>query len=157
MKNLLSEKEVFIEELGEKALIEIFSKTQEAIEKNWESLYFSDNNDTFASMQIGNYIAVLDTHGEVKILSDNEAEVYTNKDVIDIVRILNEDKLNNYIINNNNWFAVSFGVITKRESNGEIHSKTIDDLVFEANPKNLEELEKSLIEYATTLYKCFAK
>lgn len=150
MKNELVKKDLFVEELGKNVSLKIYPEAQIAIDKGWESLYFSDNLSDFADVIVDGYIFSLGTYGEVRIISENAEEEYKNDNVEEIRKILDQSKLDDYTLDNNNWFAVVIGKIIKTEDE-VIQFETIDDMVFEACPKTMEELEKQLIEYAVSL------
>lgn len=149
MTNELIKKEINTD-LGVATLI-IYETAQLAIEKGWESLYFADNNDTFASVEIADQIAVLETHGEIRISAVDRNEVlYRNDNVEEIRQLLDEDKLDEFEVGNNNWFAVVAGNIVGREED-VTKIEMVDDSVFEATPESIEELEATLIDYAVDL------
>ena len=161
MDSRILSKEVTISEIGQIAKIKIYPEAQEAINKHWESLLFSTNETTFATVEIDDYIFSLETIGEVKILSMNTDEVYTNKDVKKITEIIENGQLEGsiiisnepkkYSVSNNNWFSVIIRKIVKREGD-VIESESIDDKIFEPCLKNIEDLEKRLIQFAIYLY-----
>lgn len=150
MSNELIKKEIQTK-LGT-ATLTIYPEAKLAIEKGWESLYFADNIDTFATIELGKHLVVLETNGEVRIKEDDEnsKREYRNKDVKDIRLLLDEDRLENLMVDDNNWFTVTVGSIVGRE--GElIKSEMLDDCVFEACPESLEELESTFMDYATDM------
>lgn len=157
MNNLLVKKEVFLESLGKNAEVKIYNVAKTAIEKGWESLYFSDNMDTFACVEVGEYIAVLETLGDVKICSDDNEEIYDGRDTEAIAKILDEGRIDNYFISYNNWFAFSFGKIIKRYENGYASFERIEDYVYEATPKTIEEFEADMIQLAEWAYTEFVQ
>jgi hypothetical protein len=150
MKNGLIEKELFVEKLGKNVSLRIYPSAKIAIDKGWESLYFADNLSDFADVIVDGHIFSLGTYGEVRVISDNVEEEYRGNDVEELRKIIDQNKLDDYILDNNNWFAMVIGKIIKVEDE-VINFETIDDMVFEACPKSIEELEEQLIEYAVSL------
>ena len=150
MANELIKKEVQTE-MGTATVI-IYEEAKTAIEKGWESLYFADNSDTFASVVIGNQMVVLETHGDVRLTAiADQGLAYRNDDATEIRQLLAEDKLDEYEVDANNWFAVAVGNIVGEEED-VIKVEILEDAVFEACPGTIEELETTLMEYATNLF-----
>lgn len=152
MKNELVKKDLFSKELGKNVAVTIYPEAQTAIDKGWESLYFPDNLTDFGDVIVDGYIVSLGTYGEVRLLPEQEdIDIeYKNDNVEEIRDIINQGKLEDYTLDNNNWFAVVIGKIISEED-GVIQYETIDDMVFEACPKTIEELEKELVEYTVSL------
>lgn len=88
MKNLLVNKEMILEALGEKAKIKISKEVQNSIDKNWENLYSLDDFNRFASVEVGEYMAVLENRldviafsfGRIKNSNDNITAEYEKID-----------------------------------------------------------------------------
>lgn len=150
-------KEVVLEEIGKIAKITIYKDTLEAIEKKWESLYFSANNRTFAEVLLGDYAFFLETNGEVKIYDQNAMTVLNNGNENEIAEILKRNQLddeNNYALESNNWFALAIGVM----ENGNLEDCGIfDDEVFAECPETVEQLEQVLIQKVLRMYQTFNK
>lgn len=161
MDSRILNKEVVINEIGKIAKVKIYPEAQELIDKHGESLLFAANETTFATVAIEDYIFSLGTTGEIKIVSNDTDEVYTNKDVEKITEIIENGQLEGsiiisnkpkkYSLHNTNWFSVNIGKAVKREGD-VIEFESIDDKIFEPCLKNVEDLENRLIEFATYLY-----
>lgn len=160
MEKILVNKKVSLKEINKEGNLRIYPEAQLAIEKGWESLYFADNCTDFADIIVGEYIMTLGTYGEVRVTSNNGEIELQNIDVEEekqeiLRKIIDEGKLDDYDIHNNNWFAVVIGKISKIEED-TIEYETIDDMVFEACPTSIEDLETEFIEYAISLMQHYA-
>ena len=137
-----------------RAILAIYDKSKDAIEKGWESLYFSNNCDTFAVLIIGDHVIQLLTHGEVLIAHGDTR--YSNKDEEYISALLDQGKLwenCDIEIIDNNWFSIDIGEIEdSRKEDDVISVNHIDDYTFEPCPKTIDELVSVFIEFAIWAY-----
>lgn len=129
---------------GEMLTIEIYESVLDAMKQGWESLYFSKNEEHFATIYRGNNELHLVTSGVVKLVNgDKDITLYNdNQDEIRDLLENGDVEEQGYMIENNNWFSVSFS---------EYHDNNwylFDDMPFEYYPKNLAELEESLRDFA---------
>lgn len=148
MKKVLSQTTIY-EVCGRK--LEIFINTELLNKMNWswESLCFADNSEMFAHIEdiSTGEILTLDTTGEVKVKNWANNE-YMSIDEIKKISfdesIYDESK---YSVEANNWFSLDFSKI--------IDDKVIllEDYVFEAEPKNVNELTDILIDIFMEYFK----
>jgi hypothetical protein len=123
--------------------IEIYESVLEAIEQKWESLYFSKNEELFATICRGKNKLNLTTAGEVRLVNDDK-DITLYNDYQDEIRELlkNGDvEEQGYMIGNSNWFSISFNEYY--DDNWFL----VDDIPFEDCPKNLEGIEVALKEF----------
>lgn len=151
MLNLKEAKSVEIKRYVEKLKKEVIVNLNlSVIDFKWESLLFSDNLENFATVIAGDYIVELITEGEVRIVDTETDSVYKNGNIpYEILsKIRNGDiyEDDRYVVDNNNWFALHFGIKLNKEGD-TIQYQTLDDLIFEANPESIDELIEKLIEY----------
>lgn len=148
MKKVLSQTTIY-EVCGRK--LEVFINTELLNKMNWswESLCFADNSEMFAHIEdiSTGEILTLDTTGEVKVKNWANNE-YMSIDEIKKISfdesIYDESK---YSVEANNWFSLDFSKI--------IDDKVIllEDYVFEAEPKNVNELTDILIDIFMEYFK----
>lgn len=113
-----------------------------AFDKNWQSLYFSDNGTVFICIAQGPYSLSLSTTGEVELNVDGK--IYSNEDKVDIIDILDSRfvlKEENLIFSN--WFSYEFFCMADG-------SYTYD--VYGNLPLSEEELISDMIKLFETLY-----
>jgi len=117
--------------------IEVYESVIEAMEQGWESLYFSKNEEVFATIYRGKNQLELTTSGEVRIVDYEEDNTLYNDNQDEIRDLLKNGDVEDqgYEIANNNWFSISFSQYF--EDNWLI----VDDMPFESCPNNLLELE----------------
>lgn len=140
----------FNKEINETIIITLYEEVKEAIKHNWESLYFSENGITFATVQIGNYLFELTSHGEVEVIEIGSKNILTNDDTDCLIKLLDSEEIYNqdkFIIDNNNWF--SFDTLTTYDNDS---FELIDDEVFESIPATTEELKNEMLLYALNNY-----
>lgn len=141
MKKVLSQTIVY-EVCGRKLEVFINTELLNKMDWSWESLCFANNNETFAHIEDihTGEILILETDGEVKVRSwDNNEYISTDeiKNLSFNESIYDDSK---YSIESNNWFSLSFYKST--------HKKVtlLEDFVFEAEPKDINELIDILIQ-----------
>lgn len=137
------------------AKLTIFEENaKKAIERGWESLYYAENSVEFASLETENELFCLVTNGLVSIVGVDTQEKYTNAHPDDIEKLLDRELVNghlsetNYVIEDNNWFAV---ILYEQSEPGSSDWYGKDDVLFEDLPTTLDELEKAMLECATLL------
>jgi hypothetical protein len=126
--------------------IEVYESVIEAMEQDWESLYFSKNEEVFASIYRGKNQLELTTSGEVRLINYEEDDTLYNDNQDEIRELLENGDVEDqgYEMANNNWFSISFSQYF--DDNWFL----VDDMPFESCPKNLLELEiglRNFIEY----------
>ena len=148
MKKVLSQTTIY--EVCERKL-KVFINTEllNKMDWSWESLCFADNNEMFAHIEdiSTGEILTLDTTGEVKVknwANDEYMSIDEIKKISFDESIYDESK---YSVEANNWFSLDFSKI--------IDDKVIllEDDVFEAEPKNVNELTDILIDIFMEYFK----
>ena len=106
-----------------------------AIEKNWESLFFPENNVTFAKIKCRGEEIILDTTGQIKIF--DKENMLSNENSEEIKMLLEDVNFDHAFLNivENNWFAIRIVGYD-------------DDLVFEMTPKSMEDFFHAMKSYA---------
>ena len=119
-----------------------------AISKGWESLYFSDNDMNFISIENTEYFLELRTSGAVKVILDEPYEVLVNKDEDRIRELLDDGVLDIDCAIMNNWFELSYCKKRKFENEEDsfIGVEVLETQVMEACPKTTNELVCFMIE-----------
>lgn len=114
---------------------------EDIIDYKWESLFYSENEEIFAKVKDGNYHMDLVTYGSVRIINHTDGSVYKNgqlpEEFLDALRNDENGLYDSYEMDMQNWFALDL-------YEGE---KFIDTCVFEDVPTNIQELQKSLLDY----------
>lgn len=142
MSNIIIQKEVSIENLNTNGTLTIYEEAQTAIDKRWDSLYFSENNVLFAKLEMGTISLRLITTGDVLIAPVDGRYEYTNKNEYEIRKLIDSKSLNEDDLYDNNWFEIYM----VDNSSGE--EQEVGFEIFELTPSSLETLEKDLVEYA---------
>lgn len=136
-------------EINKEAKIVIHDIAAVAIKNGWESLAFAENDECFAEVYIDNMTFHLTTRGDVRLYSEEAGDgtqvILTNKNGDELRELVEKKGLNNYIIENNNWFEL---LIVASDDDGYT-----EGIVFEAVPTTIAELEDTLISYAVHQYK----
>lgn len=118
--------------------VTMFPKLMDDMNWSWESLVYVRNDETFAIVEnkTTGEKTVLNTNGEVEIIKiDDMTKLYPDEIVYLAQKgLIYEDK---YQINYNNWFSLEYN-----DKDGML----IDDAVFEATPKNCNQLATLLME-----------
>lgn len=141
------EKKVILKE-GLEAKLTIYPVAQLAIDKGWESLYFSSNNETFATIETEDKIITLVTNGEVKLIKEgSDTLVNCNQDeiraLIDTKKDIELEIGYDFLLNN--WFSLMYGTIEKDKPE---QFSFYDDFVYESEDESVEKLEAYLIQVA---------
>ena len=140
---------------GEKLSVEVdFNKemVEKAISVGWESLYFPSNDISFAKVQFDEeFIFVLSTEGDVSIevpLSEDSEFLY-NEDEEEILHLLKDNKVEDLLLVNNNWFTV---YICKKNTGETINPYImIGSYLYEDEPKSIDEFIESIVDYSIWL------
>lgn len=148
MKEVLSQ--ITIYKFQERKL-EVFINTELLNKMNWswESLCFADNRERFAHIEdiYTGEILILDTDGEVKVKSWDNNEYLSLNEVkeLSFKELINDES--KYSIESNNWFSLNFA----KESDEKV--EFLEDCIFEAEPRNIDELTDILIEIFIEYFK----
>lgn len=140
---ILSEKEIYLDEYDETAFLTMYNHADNSIWFNWNSLFFADNTTVLADIALKNRLVKLTTRGDVSARVGSH--YLTNKDYSDICDYIEADYA--LEIYKSNWFEI----IISRYENGEEIVEAYEK--FEATPSTLEELEEELILYTAYLMK----
>lgn len=155
IKEIILKKEVEIKQGLGKIGIEIYSKSDIAIRKEWNSLYFANNNSIFAFVEIDKKKYYLKTIGEVLVRQDLPLLEKSDDDVIDFFESYHEYN-NDYthtirdLIDDNEEFIVkqtNMFVIVESEDVYEALCEKERYIPYTDHPGTLKELEHSLIDF----------
>lgn len=137
----------FIPEINREVKVVIHEIAAVAIKYGWESLAFSENDECFGEVYIDNMMFHLTTRGDVRLVieSPEESIILLNKNGEELREIIDNKTINNYYVDNNNWFELLIGTTDEDEFT--------DGVVFEVTPKTISELEDELISYAIHQFK----
>ena len=135
----------YVEELGEE--VNIFVNL-EYVDFRWESLLYSNNDILFASLIGKEGTVQLVTNGEVRIFDTENDELYTNgklsEEIINEIMDGSIYESDRFVLDNNNWFAVEF---FERPMDDFHKNVFTDDVVYEAEAEDIDELIKDLVDY----------
>lgn len=129
------------------ASLEVYrQETKEAIGCKWNSLYFSENRLEFLSLLIGDLLFTLTTMGDTCI-KDEDGFIYRNDNEEEIRYLIKDDKLDQCIVGEANWFTIIVDRVVKEKS-GVLDTIYYDNFKYSGTPRNIEELQDDIIEVA---------
>lgn len=128
--------------------LELYKKEiKKALNCNWNSLYFSKNEDEFLSLLSNDRVFTLTTLGDTAIL-DSRGILYRNDNQDEIRYLINDDELNQCVIGERNWFAILVERVIDEKS-GVLTTVYEDNLKFTGSPATIEELQNEIMEISS--------